>query len=148
MTASADWDLQVAIYNALTADAGLTALVGPRVYDYVPQGETYPLVVIGDGANTDSPTFGKGGREMRPEIEAWSEDAETTTGNSGTSGYDQAKAVAAAVNAVMMSATLTVPNAFATVIRLESEVDERIALSETLLCRRIKQTYVVLFEDS
>lgn len=39
--------LQKALVAALKADAGVTALVGARVYDEPPQGATFPFVRIG-----------------------------------------------------------------------------------------------------
>jgi len=44
---SASTALQKAVYQALQADAGLTALVGDRVYDVPPSGATKPYISLG-----------------------------------------------------------------------------------------------------
>ena len=46
---SADSGLQVqaAVYSTLTGAAAVTALVGSRIYDHVPQGATWPYVAFG-----------------------------------------------------------------------------------------------------
>lgn len=47
---SASSALQKAIYTALQTDAGLTALVGDRVYDVPPASATFPYVNLGDAS--------------------------------------------------------------------------------------------------
>jgi Protein of unknown function (DUF3168) len=149
MSNTAAWDLQAAIYNKLTNDADVSAAVEGRVLDSVPQGTDYPMIVIGEGANTDAATFGSDDREMRPEIQIWTTDGETTSDATGSSGYKTAEAIAALVRGVMMAASFSIDGyAGATVIRLEDEHGERIAVTDTLLCRCIKQTYLILLEDA
>src|SRR5690348_14900030 len=45
--------LQAAIYTRLAAYSALTALVGARIYDFVPESARPPYVVIGDDTAAD-----------------------------------------------------------------------------------------------
>lgn len=66
--------LQYAIYTTLTNDAGVTALVGSRVYDRVPPSPTYPLVMIGQDQVTDSlHECAEDCVEIYAQIDVWSE---------------------------------------------------------------------------
>lgn len=64
--------LQKAIKDKLDGAAGLTALVGTRIYDYVPQAETFPYVTFGDDTVLDWSTFGTLGEEATLTIHVWS----------------------------------------------------------------------------
>ena len=62
---------QAGIYARLTSYAPLTALVGTKIYDHVPQDETAPYVVIGDHTATDWSTKTRNGWEYTVTIHAW-----------------------------------------------------------------------------
>lgn len=78
MTAAA-WELQQAIYQRLAGDAALLDLLGgAKIYDYVPEREAMPYVVIGDHRAdefdvTPTETSEGYGQEHRVIIHAWSE---------------------------------------------------------------------------
>ncbi len=72
MTTNSSLALQKAIHAALAADAGLAAILGPRVYDDVPQGTSFPYVVIGDVTTRDWSTQTQQGHEHIVVIHAWS----------------------------------------------------------------------------
>lgn len=76
--ASAGFELQKAIYQSLTADAALTAMLGgARVYDAVPRGAAYPYVTLGQSSWRDWSTGSDDGEEHTLTLHVWSE----------TSGY-------------------------------------------------------------
>ena len=49
MSVDSSWELQKAIYGALTGDSALMAMI-TGVHDHVPQDTAYPYVTIGEGA--------------------------------------------------------------------------------------------------
>lgn len=53
-------DLRVALVAAFTADAELTAMVGSRIYDNVPQGTTYPYISLAENNVSDWSDKGEG----------------------------------------------------------------------------------------
>ena len=72
MATNSSLDLQMAIHAALAADAGLAAIIGSSVYDDVPQGTSFPYVVIGDVTTRDWSTQTQEGDEHIVVIPAWS----------------------------------------------------------------------------
>ncbi len=48
MSAEIQWDIQKEIYNLLSNDNNLNAIVGSKIYDYVPSDTNFPYIVIGD----------------------------------------------------------------------------------------------------
>lgn len=86
--ASADLELQEAIYSRLVADPALSALVGSRIYDKPEDDATYPYVTIGEAdAQRDDATCVNGQR-IYLTLHAWS----TYSG-----GFKEVKPIAAAV---------------------------------------------------
>ena len=85
--------LQAAVYQALTADAALTDLIGEAVYDEVPAGSTPPVyVMMGPETALDrSDVTGAGSLHML-----------TITVVSDAAGFSQAKTVAGAVTEVLV----------------------------------------------
>lgn len=45
---SAQWQTQLALYNALSADSAFMTKIGSRLYDEPPTNETFPFVTIGN----------------------------------------------------------------------------------------------------
>ena len=72
MATNSSLDLQMAIHAALAADAGLASIIGSSVYDDVPQGTSFPYVVIGDVTTRDWSTQTQEGDEHIVVIHAWS----------------------------------------------------------------------------
>jgi hypothetical protein len=70
---SAAWSLQQSIFAALSADAALTALLGPgRVFDDVPQGTPLPYVTFGQATQRDWSTGTEEGTEHLVVLHVWS----------------------------------------------------------------------------
>ena len=70
---SASWALQVSIHARLTADAALTTLLGgPKIYDDVPRGTSFPYVTFGLTSEKDWSTGTDDGREHTVTLHVWS----------------------------------------------------------------------------
>jgi hypothetical protein len=67
------WDLQRAVYEALTADAPLIAMLGGEsLYDHVPQDATFPFVVLDQTRIADWSTGTEAGSEHQLTLHVWS----------------------------------------------------------------------------
>lgn len=92
--------LQRAVFDALSADAGVTALAGAgKIFDGRPERMEPPYLAFGDWRIDDWSTGTEGGEEHRFEIEVWSE----------ARGRKQTAALAQAVRHALHDAGLTVP---------------------------------------
>lgn len=97
MSGADAWALQAAIFNALAADAALTALLGgPRIHDRVPAGAVLPYVTLGDGIATDWSTGTETGTEHLLRLHVWVRDG----------GRKAVRDIAAAIHAVLHEADL------------------------------------------
>ena len=73
MSGSASWQLQQAVYGALSGNAALVALLGgPRIYDDVPHAAVYPFVSLGQTSSTDWGTASGDGEEHILTLHVWS----------------------------------------------------------------------------
>lgn len=98
-TADPALGLQAAIVALLKGDAGVTALIGTRVYDHVPSESTFPYVSLGpmQVLGDDIEDCGDGS-DVTVQIDAWSI----------TVGYQEVKRIEAAVrNALRTYPTVT-----------------------------------------
>lgn len=95
--------LQKAVFETLTADTNLTALIGVgRVFDDVPPATHPPYLVFADTTGTDWSTGTETGDELRFGIEIWS----------SQKGRKQAAAIAQAVrDALAAIETIDAPHA-------------------------------------
>ena len=73
MSGDGDWELQRAVFAALSADAGLRALIGdpPRIYDDAPIDGAFPFLAIGQTRTVDWPGAEQG-VEHELSLYAWS----------------------------------------------------------------------------
>ncbi|MEM8987908.1 MAG: DUF3168 domain-containing protein [Pseudomonadota bacterium] len=73
MTGDASWEVQQAVYAALSADSALQALIGApaRIYDDAPADAAFPFVTIGQARATDW-HGADGGVEHDIRLYAWS----------------------------------------------------------------------------
>lgn len=91
--------LQQAVFAALSADAALTALIGPgRIYDDVPQGSRPPYVTFGSATAHDWSTGSEPGTEHLFTLHVWSD----------TRGKLEAQEVLAAIRAALHEQALAV----------------------------------------
>lgn len=73
MPTSASAALRAAVYDALGADAALTALLGgPKIYDEPPRGAAFPYVTLGEMRIADYSTGDGAGEEHQLTLHAWS----------------------------------------------------------------------------
>lgn len=100
---SAALALQQAVFAALTADAGVIALLGspPRVFDEVPRDAALPYAVIGDASESDWSTKTDHGASLLFGVQIWSRAA----------GYQEVKLIAGAVRAALDGAALALSGA-------------------------------------
>lgn len=97
MGAESGWDLQQAIYAALTTDTALAALVDD-IYDHVPANAAFPYVAIGE---TESVPWGAkdfSGMEHTLTLNVWSR----------YKGRKEAKQIMAAIHDALHEAALSV----------------------------------------
>ena len=92
MSADSSWELQQAIYTALTGDSALMAMI-TGVHDHVPQGAAFPYVTIGEAAAVDWRTVGHDGMELTLVLHVWSRER----------GRQEAKQVLAEIHRILRS---------------------------------------------
>ena len=97
MSADSSWELQQAIYTALTGDPTLMALI-TGVHDHVPQGAAFPYVTIGESTARDWGAAGVSGIEATLTLHVWSR----------TRGHKELKQIMAEVHRILHDADLTV----------------------------------------
>ncbi len=98
MSADSSWELQKAIYGALTGDGALMAMI-TGVHDHVPQETAFPYVTIGEASAVDWRTVGHDGMELTLVLHVWSRER----------GRREAKLVLAEIHRILNDAKLTVP---------------------------------------
>ena len=74
MTADSQWPLQQAVFGALSADSGITALLGnpPRIYDHTPPATAFPYLVLGEATSTPFDAKTENGMEQTLTLHTWS----------------------------------------------------------------------------
>lgn len=93
--------LQQAVFAALAADSGVAALVGGRIHDEVPRNGVFPYLVLGEAEMRDWSTKTDTGAALVFPVTVWSR----------TPGFAEAKRIAAAVQAALAGAALTLAGA-------------------------------------
>lgn len=63
--------LQAALVAALKGSAAVTALVGGRVFDHVPEDAAYPYLVIGEALEEPDNTHDSFGRRLDEAVHVW-----------------------------------------------------------------------------
>lgn len=114
MSAAALWPLQQAVYDRLTADAGLTALLAEGaagVFDHVPQASAFPYVTIGEASAVPGELASKTEPALAQSLtlHVWSRDR----------GFGETKRILAALTAALDDAPLTVAGQTLVALRFE-----------------------------
>lgn len=134
MTSFASWELQQAVFAALSADAALAARI-TGVFDQVPSGTAFPYVAIGDSKADDWSSLTFTGQEHRFTIEVWSRDA----------GRMDVKEIMALVHDVLNDAALVLTNHQLVDLRLVGAEDtlepDGITYRGTLKFRAVTQAF-------
>lgn len=97
--ASAELELQGAIYAGLIADAGVAALVADRVFDDVPKDSAFPYVCIGPMDSTEEDAECIKGLLIYVQIDCFSQEV----------GFPEVKRLAYAVRRCLHDADLDLP---------------------------------------
>ena len=108
------WELQEAIYTALTGDAPLMALI-TGVHDHVPQDTAYPYITIGEASAIEWGAAGVDGIEVTLGLHVWTR----------SRGRKEAKQVMAEMHRILHGADLPVTG--------HNLVSLRFEFSQTLL---------------
>ncbi len=98
MSADSSWELQQAIYTALTGDSTLMAMI-QGVHDHVPQGAAFPYVTIGEASAIAWSAAGVEGMDVTLVMHVWTR----------SRGRKQAKQTMAEIYRILHNADLTVP---------------------------------------
>ena len=114
MSADSSWELQQAIFTALTGDAPLMAMI-TGVHDHVPQDTAFPYVTVGGGTVRAWGAAGVDGVEATLILHAWSR----------SRGRKEVKQIMGEIHRIVHDADLTVTG--------HALVWLRFAFSETLL---------------
>lgn len=126
-------EIQNAIYTVLTGDPTLMGKI-TGVFDYVPGGQAYPYVVIGDAKELSLDAFSKRGREATETIHIWSE----------AQGFEEATTILGDINRLLDRGNLELTGLITVRCAYES--------AETLrdpdgVRRHIPVTYKILVEE-
>jgi len=100
------YPLQKAVYQALTGDAGLMALV-TGVFDRPPQGTLFPYITIGESTSSDWSSATTTGMEQNITLHAWSREG----------GRMQAASIMEKMHTILHDASLSVEGQALVMIR-------------------------------
>ncbi len=155
MSATGSWATQVAIVAALRGSMAIAALLGTRaagdtgVYDEVPQGKPFPFIVVGEGTETDASYFGQVAHSVFPEVNIWTADGESGSGDTSAAGYKTGLAIAELVVAALLADGFTVTGHDTIVYPLEELSKERYVNEESgVNARLVSPKFSMLLEDS
>ena len=90
---SAQWEVQKAIYTALSADSAFMTKIGSRFYDEPPTNETFPYVTLGYMIENKYNRFNNEGYEITARLDIYTK--------SGRLGYKPAKEILVEMNRVL-----------------------------------------------
>ncbi|MET9516386.1 DUF3168 domain-containing protein [Streptomyces sp. NPDC002994] len=90
--------VQQALYARLTGDAALMDTI-TGVYDYVPEADVYPFVVIGEAVETPDNRHGGFGRQTVVTLHVWTQHR----------GHSKGLAIAAKITGLLDHQPLTIP---------------------------------------
>lgn len=90
---SAQWEVQKAIYTALSADSAFMTKIGSRLYDEPPTNETFPYVTIGYMIENKYNRFNNEGYEVSARLDIYTK--------SGRLGYKPAKEILVEMNRIL-----------------------------------------------
>lgn len=128
--------LQTAVYQCLTTDAALTALVGAAIYDAIPAGAVPEIyVAIGDEEVRDRSDITGAGAEHRFVVSVVTE----------TESFIRAKSVAAAVSAALTGAELMLTSGRVVGLWFDRAVARRVGRADRV--RRIDLRFRARVED-
>lgn len=131
MTLSASWDLQKAIHAGLVADAGLSSLVGGRIFDRPPQDAAFPFVTLGDTDVEPDRAAGDGAAIHRLAFSVWSR----------ARGRRETKEIMSAIDQTLQDASLALTGHVLVNLQLERASVSYASEAEALRGRLIFRAY-------
>lgn len=90
---SAQWEVQKALYTALSSDSTFMTKIGSRLYDEPPTNETFPYVTIGYMIENKYNRFNNEGYEVSARLDIYTK--------SGRLGYKPAKEILVEMNRIL-----------------------------------------------
>jgi hypothetical protein len=96
---SAQWEVQKAIYTALSTDNTFMTKIGSRLYDEPPTNESFPYVTIGQMVENKYNRFNSKGFEVIARIDIYTK--------SGRLGFKPAKEILIEMNRILNQKILT-----------------------------------------
>lgn len=113
MSIESQWDVQTAIYTALTTHTGLTNLLadaGNSVFDHVPKQTKFPYIVIGDHRAKPFETQQNAGMDIEITLHSWSQ----------YQGQKEIKEITSEIYTVLHDTDFLIPNHILVMNRLLS----------------------------
>lgn len=90
---SAQWEVQKAIYTALSSDSAFMTKIGSRLYDEAPTNESFPYVTLGNMTEIKYNRLTNKGFEISARIDIYTK--------SGRLGYKPAKEILVEMNRIL-----------------------------------------------
>jgi hypothetical protein len=90
---SAQWEVQKALYTALSGDSAFMTKIGSRLYDEPPTNETFPYVTLGYMIENKYNRFNNEGYEVSARLDIYTK--------SGRLGYKPAKEILVEMNRIL-----------------------------------------------
>lgn len=90
---SAQWEVQKAIYTALSTDSAFMTKIGSRLYDEAPTNESFPYVTLGNMTEIKYNRLTNKGFEISARIDIYTK--------SGRLGYKPAKEILVEMNRIL-----------------------------------------------
>lgn len=131
---SAQWEVQKAIYTALSTDTAFMTKIGSRLYDEPPTNESFPYVTIGSMIENRSNKLKEKGFEIFARIDIYTK--------SGRLGYKPAKEILVEMNRVLNQKRLSLTGFNMIQIFFDNSDTERDEDKRILTVR-----YIVLCEE-
>ncbi|MBK3745622.1 DUF3168 domain-containing protein [Paraburkholderia aspalathi] len=105
-------ELQQALFSRLTTNAALIALIGDRVYDWVPENPTYPYVSFGPMDETSADADCVDAFEISMQLDVWSRSV----------GYEEARQVADVIRRALKADLSLTENALVYLVHRQTRV--------------------------
>ena len=137
MTADSQWAVQTAVYNRLSTDTALTALLPASggVYDHAPRGTAFPYVVLNETTCQPLDTQTDSGADL----------SLTIHGYSRTDGFEEIKAIMAAIYDSLHNASFVITGQTLVLCRLTGAQCQIENDGET---RHSRQTFRIITEPT
>jgi hypothetical protein len=132
---SAQWEVQKALYDALSADSAFMTKIGSRLYDEPPTNETFPYVTLGYMIENKYNRMNNKGFEITARIDIYTK--------SGRLGYKPAKEILVEMNRVLNLKSFELNGFFMIQCYYETSDTERdedkriLSVRYTVLCQEV-----------